>query len=136
MTDEKTRTVTTTAASGHVLALSRSPDGGVWLTIHASPTPRSTMGTRAPMMRVDREPAIDIQTFPEYGPTGRRQRVNDRRFSALRIGDRVDPENGILRQLVTGNQLRVRIFLDAGETEEVVFDLGGARQMIEPLARP
>jgi len=135
MTDARTMSAQT-VAGGYVLALSKRADGAVWLTIHVPPPPHPTMAARAPMLRVDRQTAIDIQDFPEFGPTMQRQRINLPRLSAWRLGANLQLETGILNQIVTGSELRVRLYLDTGETTEVLFDLRGARAPVEALLKP
>lgn len=131
-TKATTKAATTINAEGYALFVFRTQEGPVYGMFLPPPAMHGRMGTRAPTLRIDALPSIDLDARrKEPGSAWPAEPVvmssNSASFLLAGKGKAVQ---GDLRDLMNGQKLSVQWFPADGTPVDTAFELKGAKEAI------
>jgi hypothetical protein len=131
-TERSTQAATTTNAEGYALFVFRTQEGPVYGMFLPPPAMHGRMGMRAPTLRIDASPAIDLDQRRKepIGAWPAEPVVLSANSASFLLAGKGKAPQGELRDLMNGRKLAVRWFNADGEALDTAFDLKGAKEAI------
>lgn len=132
MTDKVTGYARTINAKGYKLMFYRDADNKVWLNFSLPPSSSNQISyKRAPMIRVDKHTAYDIDPIHKVLDDKSYYQWEPRWFNLyIWAGVEEDGRSKIFENIMSGNSILIRYYLTTGGYEETSFSLNGAAEKI------
>jgi hypothetical protein len=135
-TDKSTQSVTRAAATtnveGYALFVFRTQEGPVYAMFLPPPSMRGQVGSRAPVLRIDAAPPVDLEARRKETPGAwpGEPVILSANSASFVLAGKGKAVLGDLRDLMNGQKLAVQWFNADGAALDTVFDLQGAKEAI------